>query len=311
MLASCGSSEEPAKEEAPKEETMEVSDNVAEDTGPAYVLIMGDDAWEEYTPGRSDLMLLARIDSENGLVTLVTVPRDTEYVYSGQKMKLNAVYAQSGPEAACEAVSSITGVKVTDYVVANFDGLQKLVEYFGDITLDLPYSINYTFYTKDFPDEYFEAGVQTLSPWRTMALSRARTYNDYGLNVDMMRQAVDRQMFIKLAEMFYAHSTDYAATAQAVLPFVETNMPSDKIVTWIEELGTKGEITFYGTSGLFDGGIDAETDLYLIPNDTEKWKTLMDVVDAGGDPSTVSIQREDSIESDIYPVNTKTVVKVS
>ena len=52
----------------------------AVDTNPHYVLVIGDDTWEDNKPGRADLMMLMRLDFDKHQVTLVSVPRDTKYV---------------------------------------------------------------------------------------------------------------------------------------------------------------------------------------------------------------------------------------
>ena len=45
----------------------------AVDTNPHYVLVIGDDTWEDYKPGRADLMMLMRLDFDKHQVTLVSV----------------------------------------------------------------------------------------------------------------------------------------------------------------------------------------------------------------------------------------------
>ena len=50
----------------------------AVDTNPHYVLVIGDDTWEDNKPGRADLMMLMRLDFDKHQVTLVSVPRDTK-----------------------------------------------------------------------------------------------------------------------------------------------------------------------------------------------------------------------------------------
>ena len=150
-------------------------------------------------------MMLMRLDFEKHLITLVSVPRDTAYVFpDGNTAKLNQMLTNAGPEAQCQAVSDVVGVDVSQYVVVGFDGLQSIVEHFGGLDVDLPYGLTYNFYTKDHPDEVYEAGPQTLTPWRAMALSRARTgYGDTGYQQEMIRQVVDRQMMTRFIELAY------------------------------------------------------------------------------------------------------------
>lgn len=279
-------------------------------SGVEHILLIGDDKWVESIPGRSDLILLLRVDLDNHVLTEVSIPRDTAHeTPDGSLVKLNSVYESSGPEALCQAVSQLTGVNVDQYAVVGFDGLQSIVSYFGGLDVDVPYDVTYSFYTHDYPDETFQAGEQVLDPWRVMALSRSRTgYTQYGLLEDMMRQVVDRQMLTTLMRYVLVDADDPASTAEQLLPFVSTNVPAETILGWIESLAAADEVTVYGTSGPVDGGIDPSSGLWLTPQYPEKWAALMEVVEAGGDPSTVDVQLDSTVQSDRAPINTTTVL---
>lgn len=280
-------------------------------TGVHHVLLIGDDAWVP-GPSRSDLIMLLRVDLDNYVLTEVSIPRDTAHQQpDGSLVKLNSVYESSGPDALCEAVSQLTGAQVDQYAVIGFDGLQSIVSYFGGLEVNVPYSITYSFYTHDYPDEVYQAGEQTLDPWRVMALSRARTgYTQYGLLEDMMRQIVDRQMLTTMMGYVLVDSDDPAATAQQLLPFVDTNIPVEDVLSWIEALSVADKITVYGTSGPVDGGIDVSSGLWLTPMYPEKWAELMAVVEQGGDPSTVNVQLDSTLQSDHAPINTTTILEL-
>ena len=98
-----------------------------------------------------------------------------------------------------------------------------------------------------------------------------------------MRQIVDRQMLTTMMGYVLVDSDDPAATAQQLLPFVDTNIPVEDVLSWIEALSVADKITVYGTSGPVDGGIDASSGLWLTPMYPEKWAELMAVVEQGGD----------------------------
>lgn len=279
-------------------------------SGVEHILLIGDDKWVDDIPGRSDLIVLLRVDFDEGVLTQVSIPRDTAHDRGdGSLVKLNSVYESSGPEALCAAVSQLTGVEVDRYAAVGFDGFQSIVSYFGGIEVDVPYSVTYSFYTHDYPDETFQAGEQVLDAWRAMALSRSRTgYSQYGLNEDMMRQVVDRQMLTTLTGYVLTEAGDPAATAEQLLAFVSTNIPSEMVVLWVETLASLDELTVYGTSGPVDGGIDAASGLWLTPQYPEKWAALMDAVEAGEDPSTVDVQLDSTAQSDHAPIDTATVL---
>lgn len=282
-------------------------------TQPQYVAIFGDDSWEKYTPGHSDLMMLMRVDFEHHQLTLVTVPRDTRYhTADGTTCKANEVFRLGGADAACKAVSDITGIAVTQYVTIGFDGLQAIVrDLDGTVQMNLPYALSYDFYTRDYPDEYFEAGLQDVSPWRAMALSRARTgYEQYDLSQDMMRETVNRQMFTRLAQSALTGQTS-PALLTSLVGSVSTNIPVQTILSWAQELEEGSSLTVYGTSGPFEGDVDAASQLWLVNDNPAGWKQLMSVVDAGQDPSTVTGLWDPAAESPIAPIATKTVIPLS
>lgn len=288
------------------EETLEVVDNPIVYPSPEYVLFIGDDDWENYTPGRADLMLLARLDFEKHLITMITVPRDTKYTYAdGTVVKLNQVYYDAGAEAQCQAVSEVVGVNVSQYAVVGFDGLQNIVEYFGGLDINLPYALDYSFYTKDYPNEVFEAGEQTLTPWRAMALSRTRTsYTNYGLDNDSMRQLVDRRMMVSLMKLAFANPSNTGTLLTALQGFISTNIPLESQISWCEWLTTDtNSITVYGTTGPFEGGLDESVNLWLVTPNPDGWALVMAAVNAGEDPSAAASTYCQALASSVAPVS--------
>jgi len=271
-------------------DTLDINDNViVEATGVQHVLILGDDSWEDNTPGRSDLQMLARIDFDNKLVTLVSIPRDAAWSINGETCKLNEVYHQQGGDGACKAISEITGVQVTDWVSIGFDGLEAIVDYFGGIEVNVPYSINYSFYTGDYPNEYFAQGLQTVDGWRAMALSRARTtYAEYGFLDDSIRQVADRYMFVSLMENLFKDPTQAVSVIKNLAKNVSSNMKFGKIAGMVKKLAEGPSIEIYTTTAPVDGDIDEASGYFLCPIDPDDYGRLMDVVESGGDPATVS-----------------------
>ncbi len=312
LLASCAAQPAPESEQQTPAEPLVVNDTPAPPVpDPEYILVIGDDSWEKYTPGHADLMMLMRLDFERNQITLVTVPRDTAYVFpDGNTAKLNQMLTNAGPEAQCEAVSDVVGVEVTNYVVVGFDGLQSIVEHFGGLDVNLPYGLTYNFYTKDFDDEVYEAGEQTLTPWRVMALSRARTgYGDTGYQQEMIRQVVDRQMMTQFIKLAYADPTQTGDLLALLQGFVTTNVSLADQQAWAEELASGDQITVYGTTGPYYGDFLEELDgLWLVPESPEEWKDLMDAVDAGKDPAPVVSVWSAETESPLAPVSTTTVI---
>ena len=291
MLAACGSqsvSRSTASESFASSAATEpsVEAPAPDASGVHHVLVIGDDSWEG-NPPHADLMCLLRVDLDNKTITEVTVPRDTKYDFGGGSYnKLNQMLTQEGAQAQTNAVEEIVGVPIDYYVKINFDGFISIVDHFGGLDANLPYAIGYNFYAGGYPNEYFDAGEQKLTGWRAMALSRARTGYEYAgvLNEEMIRQYVDRQMLTTLIQYAYRDGIDNIEPLfKGFQGFIETNMPVDEQIAWAKSLGSKGSFDVIGTTGPFDGSLDADTELWLVTPDPDGWAALMDAVENDGD----------------------------
>lgn len=89
-------------------------------------------------PGRSDTIMLARIDPTTYQITLVTVPRDTTVDIDGYANKINEVYRISGIEALAKEVESLTGVKIKYYFDTGFVEFENFINALGGITANVP-----------------------------------------------------------------------------------------------------------------------------------------------------------------------------
>lgn len=130
---------------------------------------------------RTDSMMILH-DGSNG-PTLVSLPRDSNveipsykgsdsgklYPARGRFTKLNAAYAEDGPELLVRTVEFNTGLHIDHYVEIGFGGFAKIVDAIGGVELDIP---------KAFKDKNsgadFKAGKQTLNGEQSLAFVRTR-----------------------------------------------------------------------------------------------------------------------------------------
>lgn len=261
----------------------------AEEGQPFYVLVIGSDDWEDHG-ARSDAMVLCRVDLEKPQVTMVTVPRDTPYVLDGQLGKLNTAYANYGVPACIKAVEEVTGVKINHFAEVEFDQFADVVEALGGIEVDVPYTIDYTVYTNDMPTVHIDAGKQVLNAEQAIAFARMRVaYSKYAdLGQDAIRQANIRAMLMGiLKSVLNAPATEIPGKITAAAKMVSTDIPLSDLISWATTVASK-DFTVYSCTGPAAGGIDESTGLWLAYEAPEEWKTLMDVVNAGEDPTTVT-----------------------
>lgn len=130
---------------------------------------------------RTDSMMILH-DGSNG-PTLVSLPRDSQveipsfkgsesgkmFQGTGRQVKLNAAYAEDGPELLVRTVEFNTGLRIDHYVEIGFGGFAQIVDAIGGVELDIP---------KAFKDKKsgadFQAGKQTLNGEQSLAFVRTR-----------------------------------------------------------------------------------------------------------------------------------------
>ena len=122
-------------------DTNAFADIVENDLG--YVLIMGIDR-RDGDVGRSDTLMLAAVDEEQGRATLLSIPRDTRvevgtYGYD----KINHAYAFGGHEMTLAAVEKIVGGPVTHYVLIDTSAFERIVDAVGGVDINVEKRMHY------------------------------------------------------------------------------------------------------------------------------------------------------------------------
>jgi LCP family protein required for cell wall assembly len=105
---------------------------------PVNVLLIGADARpQEGDPGRSDSIILVRMDSRRGFISMLSFPRDLYVHIPGIGMgKINSAYTY-GASKTIETVEELTHEPVNDYVIVNFSAFERLVNQVGGVYLDV------------------------------------------------------------------------------------------------------------------------------------------------------------------------------
>ncbi|MEV0374141.1 LCP family protein [Streptomyces sp. NPDC050636] len=130
---------------------------------------------------RTDSMMILH-DGSNG-PTLISLPRDSDveipsfvgsdsgkkYAGTGRHTKLNAAYAEDGPELLVRTVEFNTKLHIDHYVEIGFAGFANIVDAIGGVEMDIPKG----FKDKDSGAD-FQAGKQTLDGQQALAFVRTR-----------------------------------------------------------------------------------------------------------------------------------------
>ncbi|HEX4731222.1 MAG TPA: LCP family protein [Solirubrobacterales bacterium] len=107
---------------------------------PETILIFGSDKRPEFGEeyGRSDTTILLRLDSEQNLISVMSIPRDlkTEIPGVGTE-KFNGAYSAGGPKLAAQVVKEMTGLKINHIVNIDFLGFVRAVDAIGCVYTDV------------------------------------------------------------------------------------------------------------------------------------------------------------------------------
>ncbi|MFJ6633743.1 LCP family protein [Streptomyces sp. NPDC091376] len=161
------------------------------------------------------MMILAACGSGN---TMISLPRDSDveipsfvgsesgktFPAEGRRVKLNAAYAEDGPELLVRTVEHNTGLRIDHYAEIGFAGFAGIVDSLGGVEMDIP---------KAFKDKKsgadFQAGKQTLNGEQALAFVRTR-YAFAGSDLDRTKNQ----------QKFLAALANQAATPGTILnPF--------------------------------------------------------------------------------------------
>ena len=246
-----------------------------------YALLVGSDERDGLYGARGDVLVLVRVDLDNSVIHLVSIPRDTMVTIPGVigTQKINASYhlGDGGAARAVRTISEFAGVPISHYAEVDFVGVQQVVDSLGGVWVDVPEAVTTN------SGAYFPAGDQLLDGQRALMLARERyhvTGGDFG-RASMQRQiiaAIIRQILqsspaevpglvTKLAE---AVSTDYSVP--------------ELIQLAMDASGTTPTIYSCVCPSY---AIDINGVSYVAPM-FDRWQDMMRRVDAGLDPNDTS-----------------------
>lgn len=269
------------------EATAEEADEPA--SSAYYVAILGCDARPNETIARSDVTMLARIDTETGIVHLVSVPRDMMVEIEGHGIqKINAALAFGGPAGAVRALSAFAGVPITHYVELRFEQLVELVDRLGGVTVDVPEG-----FTSDTSGITLAAGTQTLSGEEALAFARERHAVSSG---DFSRAAAQRAIISAIAdEVLASPPTELPSLVGSLASCVTTDYTAAELADTALALKDTG-VTVYSAAcpsySFGEGGISYVGTMY------DEWRAMMQRVDAGLDPADESAEIPEPQASD-------------
>lgn len=119
--------------------------------------------------GRTDTMMVVRVNFKTGAIKLLSLPRDSRVDIDGNLDKLNHAHAYGGIPKLKEVLQRNFDIHVDYYVKVTFDAVKEMVDAMGGITLDVPVEIH-----EPTLHVMLDPGVQTLDGNEALMFVRYR-----------------------------------------------------------------------------------------------------------------------------------------
>jgi LCP family protein required for cell wall assembly len=151
-------------------------------TRPINILVMGIDQVPDAMPnsdavfaGRTDTLLLVRVDAEAGTLNVMSIPRDTRVQVPGFGMdKVNQANVLGGPELVAQTLGyNLGNIQIDRYVRVNTAAFREMVDLVGGIEVNVPQRMEYTDRTQDLYIDLYP-GWQTLNGDQAEQFARFR-----------------------------------------------------------------------------------------------------------------------------------------
>ena len=103
---------------------------------PFNVLLIGADVRGKIKVGRSDTIIIARLDPSKKRAVLISIPRDTRVKVEGHGFtKINHSYAYGGVPLLIKTIKSFLNIEINHYAEVDFRGFKKIVDALGGVDI--------------------------------------------------------------------------------------------------------------------------------------------------------------------------------
>lgn len=178
-------------------------------TDPVHILLLGVDTRPSETEeGRSDTMIVVRVDPVVNRVDMFSIPRDLVVAIPGfaDGVKVNSAYPWGelyevnggGPALVSQTIELNFGIPIDYYATVDIPGLENIVDTLGGVVIDGDSQLKDDQYpTEDygFTRAYFPAGLQRLNGREAVQFARTRHADG-----DFERSSRQQQLLLALRE---------------------------------------------------------------------------------------------------------------
>jgi polyisoprenyl-teichoic acid--peptidoglycan teichoic acid transferase len=206
-------------------------------TRPVNILVMGIDLPLDLPEGtdlhvfagRSDTMMVVRLDPTTQSVNVLSIPRDTQVALPEEGLlKINQANLIGGAKTAAQVVSqNLNGITIDRYVRISTGAFREMVDLMGGVDVFVPMDMKYVDETQKLNID-LEEGWQNLDGEKAEQFARFRN-DQYG---DIGRVQRQQQLIRALREklMSPAMLTRVPEAVQIFQRYIDTNLSTDELL---------------------------------------------------------------------------------
>ena len=187
--------------------------------------------------GRTDTILLTRIDPIHSKINILSIPRDTLAPIPGVgRRKINSANAYGGIPLTIKTISRLTGQPIDYYLKIKPAAVTKMVDILGGVTIDVAKNMRYRDRAQGL-DINLKKGLQKLSGQQAHDYIRFR--DNYSGDIGRIGR---QQKFLKALSKTLTTPTNVAKGPFAIhtaLREIKTNLPMSltiRILNWSRTL---------------------------------------------------------------------------
>ncbi|MEG1751026.1 MAG: LCP family protein [Raoultibacter sp.] len=245
---------------------------------PSYTLLAAPFSPAGSEEVQADMLMLARIDVTGKQVTLIAIPPNTEVTLSnGEVRPLRDAYGVAGDAEVIGAVASFAGVPISHYVKIDEEGLKTLVDALGGVTVEVTEEVDDPLAGSD----YLAKGTQTLNGEQSFTFCRARNYAQ-GTQTREANQLIFASALAN--KLLTVNTAALPAMVDTLSVCIKTDYSAADITALIEAMRGLAPEAIHVANVPGSTYLNADKQR-LFTVSASAWKTLMETVNAGGDPA--------------------------
>lgn len=207
--------------------------------GGAYTFVVGGlDTRTVEEPENTDVLMVARVDLDAGVVRAMSIPRDLYVEIPGAGYdkitraydygsKASAYDWEAGAQLCGQTVAHNFGLTIDGVALTRFRGFEAVIDAIGGVEVNNPYDVydgEYPTYDYGYKEIFYPAGVQTLNG--SQALEFVRTRHQDGDDGRVMRQHIVLEAVLRKLQS-PGIVADIPALVDATRDAVLTTIPLD------------------------------------------------------------------------------------